>query len=140
MLIPKGRDKKIHHPACFPEKLVTNYLEFFTKKNSLILDPFLGSGTTLITARQTQRNTIGIELSQKYTKLYKERLNEIEQAPIMRDYLEREKEFGYAEGYSLFGGFSLAIASCLGVLFLDKRNDRREDRELAAFRKVKKAD
>lgn len=77
MLIPKGRDKKIHHPACFPEKLVTNFLEFFTKTNSLILDPFLGSGTTLVAARQTQRNAIGIELSKKYVKLSKERLKEL---------------------------------------------------------------
>lgn len=77
MLIPKGRDKKISHPASFPEKLVVNYLEFFTKKNSLILDPFLGAGTTLVAARQTQRNAIGIELNKKYAELSEERLNEI---------------------------------------------------------------
>jgi len=77
MLRPKGRGKKIHHPASFPEELVANYIQFFTKKNAMILDNFLGSGTTVVVARQIQRNAIGIELSKKYTKLSEERLNEL---------------------------------------------------------------
>ncbi len=77
MLRPKGRGSKITHPASFPEELVANYIQFFTKKNALVLDTFLGSGTTTHVARQLQRNAIGIELSKKYAKLSQERLNEI---------------------------------------------------------------
>jgi len=76
MLKPKKRGSKIAHPASFPEELVANYIQFFTKKNALICDPFLGSGTTTLVARQIQRNAIGIELSKKYAKLSQERLDE----------------------------------------------------------------
>ena len=77
MLRPKGRGTKILHPASFPEELVANYIQFFTKKQSLVCDPFLGSGTTTLVSRQIQRNAIGIELNKKYFKLSQERLNTI---------------------------------------------------------------
>ena len=76
MLRPKGRDNKIAHPASFPEELVANYIQFFTKKNATVYDPFLGSGTTTLVSRQIQRNAIGIELNEKYSQLSLERLNE----------------------------------------------------------------
>lgn len=79
MLRPKGRDSKIAHPASFPEELIEKYINFFTKKGQIVLDTFLGSGTTLVAARKTQRNGIGIELSKKYYKLTNERLNLIEE-------------------------------------------------------------
>lgn len=76
MLRPKGRDSKISHPASFPEELVANYVQFFTKKDDLVCDPFLGSGTTTVVARQIKRNAIGIELNSKYAKLSQDRLGE----------------------------------------------------------------
>lgn len=79
MLRPKGRGSKITHPASFPEELVANYIQFFTKKNALVCDPFLGSGTTTLVSRQIQRNAIGIELSEKYAKLSQQRLDEEKQ-------------------------------------------------------------
>ena len=75
MLRPNGRRSKIIHPASFPEELVTNYIEFFTKTNALVCDPFLGSGTTTLVARQIHRNAIGIELNEKYAKLARQRLS-----------------------------------------------------------------
>jgi DNA modification methylase len=77
MMRPKGRGSKLSHPASFPEELVANYIQFFTKKNALVCDTFLGSGTTTQVARQLGRNAIGIELSKKYAKLSQERLDEI---------------------------------------------------------------
>lgn len=79
MLRPKGRGSKISHPASFPEELVTNYIQFFTKKDALVCDPFLGSGTTTLVARQIQRNAIGIELNEKYAKLSQDRLDEFQE-------------------------------------------------------------
>ena len=76
MLRPNGRGSKITHPASFPEELVANYIRFFTKPNALVCDPFLGSGTTTLMARQTQRNAIGIELNKKYAELSRRRLEE----------------------------------------------------------------
>ncbi len=77
MLRPKGRDAKIIHPASFPEELVANHIQFFTKKDSLVCDPFLGSGTTTLVARQIQRHAVGIELNKKYVELSQQRLKEV---------------------------------------------------------------
>jgi len=71
------RDEKILHPACFPEKLVERFLEFFTKTNDWIIDPFAGSGTSLVIAKKLKRYSFGIELYEKYVNLTKNRLNNI---------------------------------------------------------------
>ena len=49
---PPRRDRaKIVHPAGFPETLVRGFVEFFTKRDMWVLDPFLGTGSTLLAAR-----------------------------------------------------------------------------------------
>ena len=73
---PKKReDKKICHPASYPESLIKEFIEFFTKKEDWILDPFLGTGSTLIACQECGRNGIGIELNQKYVDISKNRLS-----------------------------------------------------------------
>src|SRR5438309_10791679 len=67
--IPPGRDKKILHPACFPESLSTEFIKFFTKSGQVILDPFLGTGSSLIAGKQLDRHGIGIEIYKKYADL-----------------------------------------------------------------------
>jgi DNA modification methylase len=67
---PKQREEyQITHPAKFPESLVKDFVSFFTKKNQLVFDPFLGSGTTAKVCQYLNRDFIGIELSKKYYKL-----------------------------------------------------------------------
>lgn len=51
------------HPATFPNELVENYLGFFTKEDESVLDPFLGSGTTMEVAEMMGRQSVGIELN-----------------------------------------------------------------------------
>lgn len=75
VLNPAPRGRKLLHPACYPEELATGFIQFFTKKNDWVLDPFLGSGTTLVAAKRIARNGIGIELYRKYAQLAKSRLN-----------------------------------------------------------------
>src|SRR3989344_8089353 len=58
--------KHIEHGATFPEKLVNRLILMYTKKGDWVLDPFLGTGTTLEACRNTQRNGIGIELSERF--------------------------------------------------------------------------
>lgn len=59
---PNPRTDKILHPATFPESLAQSFIEFFTKPGDWIIDPFLGSGSSLRAAKKTGRNGVGIEL------------------------------------------------------------------------------
>ena len=74
---PRRKELEILHPAKFPEKLIQDFIEFFTKKKEWVLDPFLGTGSTLIASKKSFRNAIGIELSEKYAIIAKKRLSEI---------------------------------------------------------------
>ncbi len=67
------RDKNIH-PAVFPIGLPKKCIELFTHKGELVLDPFLGIGTTLLAARDSGRNAVGFDLNQKYIDSTEERL------------------------------------------------------------------
>jgi DNA modification methylase len=51
------------------------FITFFTKPGELVVDPFLGSGSTLIAAKQSNRKAIGIELAEKYVEISRDRLN-----------------------------------------------------------------
>ncbi len=65
------------HPAIFPVKYIERMINIFTQKNDLILDPFLGSGTTLIASINTDRFCVGYELNREgYLPLIKFRLED----------------------------------------------------------------
>ena len=70
------RNKKLH-PATFPLSLARRVIEQFTHLGELVLDPFSGSGTTLLAAKDLSRNAIGFDLKQEYVDLSKDRLSEI---------------------------------------------------------------
>lgn len=57
------------HPAAFPEALPAWFIRLFTKPGDVVLDPFAGSGTTLVAAAHLDRNAIGIEISTSYCDL-----------------------------------------------------------------------
>jgi len=69
----KRKEKKMH-PATFPEELAQRFITFFSKEGDWILDPFAGSGTTLLVSKQYQRNSVGVELYEKYATLITNRL------------------------------------------------------------------
>ena len=58
--------KHLNHGATFPEKLVNRLICMYTKKGNVVLDPFLGTGTTLEACKNTNRNGIGIELNERF--------------------------------------------------------------------------
>lgn len=79
VLSPRHRaDKEFVHPAKFPEDLVERYVSFFTKKEQIVFDPFLGIGSTIVGSSKLGRKGIGIEYSKKYAAMAKERLNKID--------------------------------------------------------------
>lgn len=67
------RDKNIH-PAVYPISLATKCIQTFTHKGEVVLDPFVGAGTTLVAAQDLQRNAIGFDLKKEYIELTKKRL------------------------------------------------------------------
>lgn len=64
-----------NHSAVFPEKLPEWFINLFTKEEDLVLDPFMGSGTTVLTANRLRRNAIGIEILPEFYNLTKKKIN-----------------------------------------------------------------
>ncbi len=95
------RDKEIH-PAVFPIALAKRVVNLFTHQGELVVDPFVGSGTTLIAAWDLNRNAVGFDINKKYIDLCKERLSQealvpkakqiaiIDDARNISEYLEPE--------------------------------------------------
>ncbi|MDR0659863.1 MAG: site-specific DNA-methyltransferase [Prevotellaceae bacterium] len=67
-----------NHSAAFPEELPEWFIKLFTKENDVVLDPFMGSGTTLFVANKMKRNSIGIDIIPEYYKMVKDRFNPAE--------------------------------------------------------------
>ena len=67
------RDKNLH-PATFPIALAKKVISLFTHEGELVIDPFVGSGTTLVAAQDLNRNSVGFDLQEKYIDLCVERL------------------------------------------------------------------
>lgn len=83
--------KKDLHPATFPISLAKKVVELFSHEGELVLDPFVGSGTTLVVAQDLNRNALGFDLQEAYIDLCKNRLvnqglfNKSEQIAIQDD-------------------------------------------------------
>ena len=69
--------KRIGHPAPFPIQLPERCIKLFSYENDVILDPFLGSGTTLIPCVKNNRKCIGVEFDKEYCQIAQKRLNGI---------------------------------------------------------------
>lgn len=67
------RDKNIH-PATFPISLAAQVIKLFSHEGELIVDPFVGSGTTLVAAQDLNRNAVGFDLQEPYIRLCESRL------------------------------------------------------------------
>jgi DNA modification methylase len=65
---PRVKDV-LRHPAKFPETLAQEFIEFFTKRGQVVLDPMLGTGSTVIAALRAGRNSYGIELNPIYADI-----------------------------------------------------------------------
>ena len=86
------RDKNLH-PATFPISLAKKVIGLFTHEGELVLDPFVGSGTSLVSAQDLNRNAVGFDLQEKYIELCVKRLasnnlfNQAQQVAIQDDAL-----------------------------------------------------
>lgn len=86
-------DKKMYnHPTIKPLNIIKNFLINSSRENELVLDPFMGSGTTAVACKELGRNYIGFELNPKFHQISIDRLNGVTQ---------REKKAGFHQ-MSLF--------------------------------------
>jgi len=72
--VSKGKNS---HSCPIPIEVAERIIKSTTNENSLILDPFMGSGTTLVAAKKLGRKAVGIEISEKYCEIAKKRLAQI---------------------------------------------------------------
>lgn len=72
-----GEKMKHLHPATFPDKLPFDLIQCFCPEGGIVLDPFVGSGTTAIAAKKLNRNYIGIDISEEYCDLARKRIMNI---------------------------------------------------------------
>ncbi len=75
---PPRKKAEMLHPAKYPEKMIEEFVRFFTKEGGIVFDPFLGTGSTLVACHNSNRNGIGIELQEKYAKIARERIQLLE--------------------------------------------------------------
>ena len=63
------------HPAVFPEFIIQEFIKMLSNENDIVLDPFLGSGTTAVVAKKLNRKYFGIDIHQEYIEYANERIN-----------------------------------------------------------------
>jgi DNA modification methylase len=69
---PPRRKDVLVHPAKFPETLAQEFIEFFTRRGETLLDPMVGTGSTLVAALRAGRHAWGIELNERYAGIARE--------------------------------------------------------------------
>jgi DNA modification methylase len=82
--IPPESAKRVNHPAPFPVELPERLIKLYTYKDDLVLDPFLGSGSTLVAAARTDRRGAGYDMDPAYVEIARERVR-AERAGHVRD-------------------------------------------------------
>jgi len=130
------RDKTLH-PATFPISLAKKVISLFTHEGELVLDPFVGSGTSLIAAQDLNRNAVGFDLQEKYIELCVKRLasnnlfNQAQQVAIQDDAL-------HIPNYLEPGSVSLIWTSppYANLLNRKRKNKSRRDRNNEQLHKV----
>ncbi len=75
------------HSAAFPRELPSWFIKLFSEPGDLVLDPFAGSGTTLLAAHELGRKYLGVELKAEYFELARVKLEAAKAAPVQRTQL-----------------------------------------------------
>ena len=73
---PPRRKDVLLHPAKFPETMAQEFIEFFTKREQTVLDPMVGTGSTLIACLRAGRHSVGIELNPTYADIARKIVDE----------------------------------------------------------------
>lgn len=85
--------RRIGHPAPFPEELPFRLIQLYSFKGDIVLDPFMGSGTTAVAAIKSERKFVGYDISQEYIDLAEKRLKPfLEQTTLKFATVENDQE------------------------------------------------
>ncbi len=82
-----------NHPATFPLELPDWFIRLFTKPGDVVLDPFVGSGTTAIAAKRAGRHYIGLEISPEYVEMARDNLSQeaaVQELPFYSELTEQK--------------------------------------------------
>jgi len=74
--IPSESARRVGHPAPFPVELASRVIRLYSYREDVVLDPFVGSGTTCIAAAQLGRHYVGYDISEEYCRLAERRIRE----------------------------------------------------------------
>jgi len=81
---------KVGHPAPFPIELPYRLIQLYTFENDVVLDPFVGAGTTCIAALKTKRKYVAYDINEKYCELSRERIKTFTQKLNQKNLFEHE--------------------------------------------------
>lgn len=76
-LVSGNSSERTDHPAQYPEELIERIIKTGTNRGDIILDPFMGSGTTAVVAKKLKRNYVGYETEPSYINIANNRLNKL---------------------------------------------------------------
>jgi len=83
---------KTKHPTEKPISLISHFIKIHTNEGDVVLDPFLGSGTTAIACLKNNRKFIGIEINEEYVKIARERVEKWNKQKRISDFYHREQK------------------------------------------------
>ena len=132
---PPSRDRlKAEHPATFAETDIERLILFFTKTEERVLDPFLGSGSTLIACRNTGRSGVGVELVPKWAEIARRRVEARSKQLSFMESRDCELKIHKGDSRSVLpkmpdGSFSFVVTSPPYWSVLNKPADHKVKRE-----------
>ena len=86
---PPESAKRVGHPAPFPVELPYRCIQLYTFKGDVVLDPFIGSGTTGVAAAMTGRHFVGIDNNPKYVEIARKRVEDVLRQRRITDFVKR---------------------------------------------------
>jgi len=72
-----SKERRLKHPAIFPAELPGRLIEVLSFDDDIVLDPFVGTGSTMVAARERGRSSVGFDISEKFIQITKHRLSEV---------------------------------------------------------------
>jgi len=79
--------KGVKHPAIYPEYIIRELLKLLTRKGDIVLDPFIGSGTTGVACKKLGRNYIGFDINPEYCKYAEKRLKKVREDKTVMEWI-----------------------------------------------------